>query len=198
MLSSFQSHIEAANKVKHPWAAITVHTPLLSCRMYPAVLSRERWISHGRPHQLISIKDSSWLYVTSVLSPLSFPLCADRSGAHFTVMVQLWSQHEYVSTLVKVWGESTYPLPNLNGANRWSLGMDKQFHLTLNWTCEYLSMLVNLKLIYVSKGARGSIGHTRDWQVHLNVVPLTWRSYWVASADVVIAKLCHTIDCFQN
>ena len=34
--------------------------------------------------------------------------------------------------------------------NRWSLRIDKKFHHTIYWACDYLSMLV-LKLIHVSK-----------------------------------------------
>ena len=44
----------------------------------------------------------------------------------------------------KMWDEITYPLPNLNGGcNRWNLGMDKLFHPTHYWVCDYLSMLIN-------------------------------------------------------
>ena len=42
-------------------------------------------------------------------------------------------------------------IPKLQRCNRWSLGMDKQFHLTLYQTCNYLSML-GLKLNHVKKG----------------------------------------------
>ena len=38
----------------------------------------------------------------------------------------------------------------LQRLHRWSLGMDKQFHPTLYWTCDYLSML-GLKFNHVSK-----------------------------------------------
>ena len=45
-------------------------------------------------------------------------------------------------------------IPKLQRLCRWSLGMDKYFHPTHYWTCDYLSML-GLKLIHVSKGAPG-------------------------------------------
>ena len=46
-------------------------------------------------------------------------------------------------------------IPKLQRCNRWSLGMDMQFHLTLYQACNYLSML-GLKLNHVSKrGHRG-------------------------------------------
>ena len=41
-------------------------------------------------------------------------------------------------------------IPKLQRCNRWSLEMDKQFHLTLCQVCDYLSML-GLKLNHVSK-----------------------------------------------
>ena len=41
-------------------------------------------------------------------------------------------------------------IPKLHRCNRWSLGMDKLFHPTLYWACNYLSML-GLKLNHVSK-----------------------------------------------
>ena len=36
--------------------------------------------------------------------------------------------------------------------HRWRLGMDKSFHPTISWACDYLSIL-GLKLIHVNKGA---------------------------------------------
>ena len=41
-------------------------------------------------------------------------------------------------------------IPKLRRCNRWSLGMDKQFHPTLYRACDYLSML-GFKLNHVSK-----------------------------------------------
>ena len=49
-------------------------------------------------------------------------------------------------------GWNYYSIPNLQRYNRWSLGIDKQFHLTLYWACYYLSMM-GLKLNHVSKTA---------------------------------------------
>ena len=40
--------------------------------------------------------------------------------------------------------------PKLQRLHRWSLGMDKLFHPTLYWSCDYLSVL-GLKLNHVSK-----------------------------------------------
>ena len=50
--------------------------------------------------------------------------------------------------------------PKLQRLHRWSLGMDKEFHPTLNWACDYLSML-GLKLNHVSKR-----GHWKDQGKH--------------------------------
>ena len=47
-------------------------------------------------------------------------------------------------------------IPKLQRCNRWSLRMDKKFHLTLCWACNYLSML-GLKLTHVSE--RGYYHH---------------------------------------
>ena len=52
-----------------------------------------------------------------------------------------------------MWYEITYPFPN-------SDGMEKYFHPTLYWTCDYLSMLV-FKLFHVSK--RGPMGQV--WKI---------------------------------
>ena len=43
----------------------------------------------------------------------------------------------------------TYPFPNFK--KHWHLGMDKYFHPTLYWACDYLSM-PRFKLNYVRKG----------------------------------------------
>ena len=47
-------------------------------------------------------------------------------------------------------------IPKLQRCNRWSLGMDKYFHSTLYWACDYLSML-GLKLNHVSKRSYGPV-----------------------------------------
>ena len=47
-------------------------------------------------------------------------------------------------------GSNFISIPKLQRLPRWSLGMDKQFHLTLFLACYYLSML-GLKLNHVSK-----------------------------------------------
>ena len=54
-------------------------------------------------------------------------------------------------------GRNYLSIPKLQRCNRWSLGMDKQFHPALFWACNYLSML-GLKLNHVSKR-----GHWSKW-----------------------------------
>ena len=54
-------------------------------------------------------------------------------------------------------------IPKLQRCNRWSLGMDKVFHLTLYWTYDYLSML-GFKLNHVSK---------RDPRGYINTIQCT-------------------------
>ena len=66
-------------------------------------------------------------------------------------------------------------IPKLQQCNRWSLGMDKKFHPTLCWACDYLSMLV-LKLNHVSK---------RGYSSHHLIAILGWR-------DKVVMRLCKT------
>ena len=47
-------------------------------------------------------------------------------------------------------GWNCLSIPKRQRCNRWSLGMDKEFHPTLHWACDYLSTL-GLKLNHVIK-----------------------------------------------
>ena len=47
-------------------------------------------------------------------------------------------------------------IPKLQQRNRWILGIDKQFHLTLYQACDYLSML-GLKLNHVKTHDKNNI-----------------------------------------
>ena len=49
-----------------------------------------------------------------------------------------------------MWNEITYPFLKFKRSSRWSLEMDKWFHPTLYWKCDYLSMLGS-NLNHVSK-----------------------------------------------
>ena len=68
---------------------------------------------------------------------------------------------------VKSVGWSCLSIPKLQRCHRWRLGMDKQFHPTLYWACDYLSMLrlelnvrlnVNIKSNISKRGPRFTIG----------------------------------------
>ena len=67
-------------------------------------------------------------------------------------------------------GWNCLSIPKLQWCNRWCLGMDKQFHPTLYWACDYLSMLV-LKLIRVSKRGPWWYNHNKTQQ---NLVHILW------------------------
>ena len=56
------------------------------------------------------------------------------------------------------------PFPKLKRCSRWSLGMDKQYHPTLYWAYDYLSML-RLNLIHVNE-------KTQDVFLEVNIIEL--------------------------
>ena len=65
-------------------------------------------------------------------------------------------------------------IPKLQRCNRWSLGMDKQFHPTLYNGCNYLSIL-GLQLIHVSKGPWSMDGvGSRRVKLHATSVSFAW------------------------
>ena len=70
--------------------------------------------------------------------------------APLLTLISPWIR-EYIPS--NMWNKITYPFINFSGCT-FSLGMDKWFHPTLYWACDYLSML-GLKLHHVSKMARG-------------------------------------------
>ena len=84
--------------------------------------------------------------------PISFVAAGDdqvktTSGPfylHGLTLISAWISN-YIH--YKLWDEITYPLLNFNGT---SLGMNKWFHPTFYWACDYLSML-GLKLNHISK-----------------------------------------------
>ena len=77
-------------------------------------------------------------------------------------------------------------IPKLQRCNRWSLGMDKWFHPTLYWACDYLSML-GLKLNHVSKSG------PRNQQYWLNI-----GSSWICNGKSAHScsryVLCFLVD----
>ena len=68
------------------------------------------------------------------------------------MLTQLTLIPEWISNYIHLQGvEWNYlSIPKLQQCNLWSLGMDYQFHPTLHWACDYLSML-GLKLNHVSQ-----------------------------------------------
>ena len=54
-------------------------------------------------------------------------------------------------------------IPKLQWLHHWSLGMDKYFHPTLYWACDYLSMMW-LQLIYVNKRGQSS-PYSYSWKI---------------------------------
>ena len=61
--------------------------------------------------------------------------------------------YQHVSTLIpESVGWNYLSIPKLQRCNRWNLGMNKKFHLTHYWKCDYLSM-VGLKLNHAGKKA---------------------------------------------
>ena len=71
----------------------------------------------------------------------------------------------------KVWGE----IPKLQLCNRWSLGMDKEFHPTFYNGCHHLSMLW-LKLRHVSKRS----SRTQTWST-------------LKAINMTVLMLCHVV-----
>ena len=71
-------------------------------------------------------------------------------------------------------------IPKLQRCNRWSLGMDKWFHPTLYWACDYLSML-GLKLNHVSK--RGHKMYHNDTWSQINAshtISQIWQMIYIS------------------
>ena len=91
----------------------------------------------------------------------------------------------------KVWDEVIHPFPNINGtAVDVCLAMDKQFHPTPQWACDYISML-GLKLIYVSKLDPGvSVSETtmknmvREWYESTSIGYKNRIDIWVTSTEI--------------
>ena len=102
-------------------------------------------------------------------------------------------------------GRNYLSIPKLQWCNRWSLGMDKQFHPTLYWTCDYLSMLglhtfpdnTDLRVgidwtstrrerLMFNRGGGGGGG------VAISVLPLIW--YQLNSSAIPRVKACKRND----
>ena len=63
-------------------------------------------------------------------------------------------------------------VPKLERYNRWGLGTDKEFHLTLYWAYNCLSML-GVKPIHVSKRGPWSLKYS-VWTRSISYLPMVW------------------------
>ena len=74
-----------------------------------------------------------------------------------------------------------FSIPKCQRCNRWGLGMERWFHPTLYWECNYLSMM-GLKLNHVSKNGPWNlyvmVSVARS-QCHANRCQLVWFYIWI-------------------
>ena len=96
--------------------------------------------------------------------------------APFTNMINFNSCMDNWSHPLYSVGWNYLSIPKLQRCNRWSLGMDKQFHPTLYWTCGFLFMLA-LKPIHVSK-----------WDLYVTIMLVTLQVAHVASKHLSLHK----------
>ena len=61
-------------------------------------------------------------------------------------------------------------IPILQRLHRWSLGMDKLFHLTLFWTCDYSSMLRLRVLMMAYKCTSKTRHNLKQWWLNVNTI----------------------------
>ena len=90
-------------------------------------------------------------------------------------------------------------IPKLQRLYRWSLGMDKSFHLTLYWACVYLFML-GLKLAHVIKSGCMRLQHElRGKSYPQTLRQLTTRFFlvWSHYFDTAVSS-CATVLCFSD
>ena len=79
----------------------------------------------------------------------------------------------------------------------WTLGMDKQFHFTLYWECDYLSML-RFKLAHVNRGPWYHVRRVefKQWRQRYAYIYLYWRTLAVLACwqgtdtTQFISKVC--------
>ena len=109
--------------------------------------------------------------------------------------VEVW---ECISnyTHYKVWDEITYPFPKLQWLHHWSLRLDKWFHPTLYWACDYISMLG-------LKGAQQSVHlsyHLLTPQLVKNCLGLdqTARNHAWYDPSKLIGNSCDLIICWLS
>ena len=83
-------------------------------------------------------------------------------------------------------------IPKLQRCSRWSLGMDKLFHLTLYWACGYLSMLGS-NIINVSKQGSRAIDRVPGIGATKEVTWCHWHQDW--DLGIFEVRLCSSVDC---
>ena len=76
----------------------------------------------------------------STLSKLKLVLDRMEGNIHQGSILLTWSNHGWVIINLE-WDVISYPFPNFQRCNRWSLGMGKQFYRKLYDRRNYLSML---------------------------------------------------------
>ena len=64
---------------------------------------------------------------------------------------------------------------NLSNFRHWSVGIDKWFHYTIYWACDYLSML-GLKFIHVSKRGYWFLYLSKVLLQYLSEPMITWHA----------------------
>ena len=93
--------------------------------------------------QIMTDVPNYWLCIKTFVPLVPKPLHVEG-----LTLIPAWINNHLRYT---VWDEITYPFPNFNGCNRWSLGMDKEFHPTLYNGYNYL--------MHVSKGVAGNLDY---------------------------------------
>ena len=89
-------------------------------------------------------------------------------------------------------------IPRLQQCSRWSMGMDKYFHPTLYWTCDYLSMQ-RFKFIHVCKRSPSQV-----YSHHLSSLHWYWGndieilSTWLALCEINPRDNPHKCSVMQN
>ena len=101
----------------------------------------------------------------SIQSPHHFPSRWKTPSLSTLTLFQAWISN-YIH--YKVLDVFAYPFPNCKRCNRWSLGMDKQFHPRLYCAYDYLSML-RFKFIHITKWAQ-ALSQTHDSSIPLSHV----------------------------
>ena len=99
------------------------------------------------------ISETEWSHLNITIPVSTMPSIANLSLLCFNLNP---SRDKWLHLLWSV-GWNDLSIPELQRLHHWSLKMDKYFHPTLYWACDYLSML-GLELNHVSKWSPGRYG----------------------------------------